>query len=164
MSKIIPCLWFDQQGEEAASFYCSVFPDSEILQIVRYGDFAGDVPGRPKPGSVLTVTFRLGDQELMALNGGPHFKFTEAISLQYYCKTQDELDDVWAKLSAHPEAEECGWLKDKYGLSWQMVPAKLAEWMENPATRDAVMAEVVKMKKLDLGKLEAAAGSAKKAA
>ena len=164
MTKITPCLWFDTEGEEAAKFYCSVFPNSGIDQIVHYGEWAKDGPGAEKEGKVMCVTFHLGDQEYMALNGGPNFKFNEAISLQCHCNTQEELDAIWSKLSAHPENEVCGWLKDKYGLSWQMIHPMFGEWMKDTATRDAVMIEVMKMTKPDLATLERAAASAKKAA
>lgn len=164
MTKITPCLWFDNEAEEAAKFYCSVFPDSGIDQIVHYGEWAKDGPGAEKAGKVMCVTFHLGDQGYMALNGGPNFKFNEAISLQYYCQSQEDLDAVWSALSAHPEAEICGWLKDKYGLSWQMIHPKFGEWMKDIATRDAVMIAVMQMKKPDLATLERAAASAKKAA
>lgn len=164
MTKITPCLWFDDNGEEAAKFYCSVFPNSGIDQIVHYGEWAKDGPGAEKAGKVMCVTFHLGDQEYMALNGGPNFKFNEAISLQCHCNTQAELDAIWSRLSAHPENEVCGWLKDKYGMSWQMIHPMFGEWMKDTATRDAVMTEVLKMTKPDLATLERAAASAKKAA
>src|SRR5687767_4520429 len=117
MQKISPFLWFDDQAEEAANFYTSIFKNSKILNIARYGEVG---PG-PK-GSVMTVAFQLDGQEFIALNGGPHFKFTEAISFVVNCKTQKEVDDLWEKLSDGGEKVQCGWLKDKYGVSWQIVP------------------------------------------
>src|SRR5262245_42711437 len=125
MQKITPFLWFDTQAEEAAQFYVSIFKNSKIGTIARYGDTG---PG-PK-GSVMTVTFQLDGQEFMALNGGPVFKFTEAISFMVHCETQEELDTMWAKLTEGGKEVECGWLKDKYGLSWQIVPTALAEMMK----------------------------------
>jgi predicted 3-demethylubiquinone-9 3-methyltransferase (glyoxalase superfamily) len=157
MQKISPFLWFNDQAEEAAKFYVSVFKkDSKIVRVARYGD-AG--PG-PK-GSIMTVGFRLAGFELTALNGGPHFKFTPAVSLVVNCATQREIDYFWQKLSSVRAAEQCGWLQDKYGLSWQIVPTFLAEVV---ASKDAeranrVMAALLPMKKLDLAKLKQAAGA-----
>jgi predicted 3-demethylubiquinone-9 3-methyltransferase (glyoxalase superfamily) len=127
MQKITPFLWFDNNAEEAAKFYVSIFENSKITDTRRYGD-AG--PG-PK-GSVMTVTFELEGQEFMALNGGPHFKFTEATSFFVKCKTQEEVDELWEKLSAGGEKSRCGWLKDKFGLSWQIVPEALGELLAHP--------------------------------
>ena len=121
MQKITPCLWFDDKAEEAAKFYVSIFKNSKLGKITRYGEAGAEVSGRPK-GSVMTVTFETRGQEFMALNGGPHFKFTEAISFLVNCETQEEIDEMWEKLSAGGEKGQCGWLKDKYGLSWQIVP------------------------------------------
>ena len=155
MQKISPFLWFNDQAEEAAKFYVSVFKkNSKIVGVARYGD-AG--PG-PK-GSVMTVSFRLGGMELTALNGGPHFKFTPAISLVVNCATQREIDYFWRKLSSNPAAEQCGWLIDKYGLSWQIVPTILGALVaaKDPEKSHRVMAALMPMKKLDLAKLKAAA-------
>lgn len=147
MRRITPCLWFDGQAEEAAKFYVSVFQNSRILTRTYYGD-AGP---RPK-GTVLTVVFELDGQELIALNSGPIFKFTEAISLSVDCKSQDEVDTFWAKLSAGGREGQCGWLKDKYGLSWQIVPSVLREMLgdPDPAKSKRVMEAMLKMKKLDI--------------
>jgi predicted 3-demethylubiquinone-9 3-methyltransferase (glyoxalase superfamily) len=161
MQKISTFLWFDDQAEEAAKFYVSVFKkDSKILRIARYGD-AG--PG-PK-GSVMTVAFRLAGVELTALNGGPQFKFSPAISLVVNCTTQKEIDTFWKKLSGGEWAGQCGWLVDKYGLSWQIVPTFIAEVMgsKDVERSNRVMAALMPMKKLDLAKLKAAAaGGARK--
>src|SRR5688500_8346346 len=119
MQKITPCLWFDHQAEEAANYYVSLFKNSKVLAIARYGESGAKVSGRPA-GSVMTVKFQLAGQEFLALNGGPHFKFTEAISLIVNCETQAEVDEFWEKLSAGGEKGPCGWLKDKYGFSWQI--------------------------------------------
>ena len=152
--KIRPMLWFDGQAEEAAKLYVSIFPNSKILDISRYGDTG---PG-PK-GSVMTVAFRLGDFELVALNGGPQFKFTEAISLAIEVETQEEIDRYWKALTADGGQEgPCGWLKDRYGLSWQVVPAAAIRALSGTDQKkaDRVMAAVMEMKKFDLGKIEAA--------
>ncbi len=159
LQKITPCLWFDTQAEKAAQFYCSIFKNSRILRISRYGEAGHEIHGMPA-GSVLTVSFELDGQSFTALNGGPVFKFNEAISLQVNCDTEEELDDCWEKLSAggDPAAQQCGWLKDKYGVSWQIVPALLAEMMSDADTRKSgrVMAALLKMKKLDIGVLQRA--------
>ena len=155
MQKITPCLWFDTQAEEAARFYVSVFKDSRIGRIARYGE------GGPMPkGTVLTVSFRLDGQEFLALNGGPVFKFTEAVSLIVNCRTQKEVDRMWTKLSQGGSEVQCGWLKDKYGLSWQIVPTALAKMIADPdpARSDRVMQAVLRMKKLDLKALNEAYG------
>src|SRR5579863_4262911 len=146
MQKITPFLWFDDQAEEAARFYVSIFKNSKIGTIGRYGD-AG--PG-PK-GSVMMVTFELEGQHFMALNGGPHYKFTEAISLFVNCETQQEVDDLWEKLSAGGHQDRCGWLKDKYGLSWQIIPAVLGKLMSDPDPEKSkrVMQVMLTMEKLD---------------
>ena len=152
MQKISTCLWFDSQGEEAAKFYCGIFRNSKIMQVTHYGDTGP----RPK-GSVMTVHFELDGREFLALNAGPAFKFNHAISLMVNCETQQELDDMWDKLSAGGATEQCGWLRDKYGLSWQIVPAILPQLLGNPATSDKVMREVVKMTKLDIARMQKAA-------
>ena len=151
--KISPFLWFDQNAEEAANHYISIFKNSKILSVSRYGD-AG--PG-PK-GSVMTITFQLEGQEFVALNGGPHFKFTEAISLLVNCETQAEVDELWSKLSAGGQEVECGWLKDKFGLSWQIVPSALFKMLQDPdpAKAKRVMEAMLQMKKMDLPRLEQA--------
>lgn len=164
MRKITPCLWFDSQAEEAADFYTSVFSalgrkKSKVLNVMRYGEADAKVSGKPK-GSVMTVTFALDGQEFMALNGGPIFKFTEAISFIINCKTQDEIDVLWEKLSegGDEKAQQCGWLKDKYGVSWQIVPAIMDKLMrdKNPAKTEKVMEAMLPMKKLDIEKLKQA--------
>lgn len=154
MQKIAPCLWFDNNAEEAVNFYMSVFKNSKIKYFSRYGDFGG----MPK-GTVLAIWFQLEGQDFMALNGGPYYSFTPAISLMVNCQTQEELDDIWNKLSADPASEQCGWLKDKFGLSWQIVPEQVAEWIgsEDPTVSNRVMQEVVNMKKLDIKRLQEAA-------
>jgi predicted 3-demethylubiquinone-9 3-methyltransferase (glyoxalase superfamily) len=157
--KITTFLWFDHEAEEAANHYLSIFKNSKINSVTRYGETG---PG-PK-GSVMTVAFELDGQEFVALNGGPHFKFTEAISLVVNCDTQAEVDYYWEKLGAGGEWGPCGWLKDKYGLSWQVVPRVLIEVItSNDAQKsDRVMATVMKMGKIDVRQVEAAA--ARKAA
>ena len=151
--KITPFLWFDNQAEEAADFYTSVFKNSKIVTVTRYGD-AG--PG-PK-GSAMTVAFELDGQSFIALNGGPHFKFCEAVSFVVNCGTQEELDDFWKKLSDGGQQVECGWLKDKYGLSWQIVPTILGQLMKSgdPRRSQRVMQALMKMKKLDIATLKKA--------
>jgi predicted 3-demethylubiquinone-9 3-methyltransferase (glyoxalase superfamily) len=154
MQKITPFLWFDTQAEEAAKFYASVFPNSKILKTARYGE-AG--PG-PK-GSVMTVEFELAGQRMIALNGGPHFKFTEAISLSVDCKDQKEVDRYWNRLSQGGQESMCGWLKDKYGLSWQINPSILGKLLSDKDAKKAkrVMEAMLKMKKIDIAALNAAA-------
>lgn len=153
MPKISPFLWFDHQAEEAARFYVSIFPNSKIVTITRYGD-AG--PG-PK-GSVMTVVFQLNGQEFIALNGGPQFKFTEAVSLSVDCKTQEEVDQYWKRLSAGGEEGPCGWLKDRYGLSWQVNPTILGEMLNDPDPRKSkrVMEAMLQMKKIEIKALRQA--------
>jgi len=157
MQKITPHLWFDDKAEEAVNFYVSIFKDSKIGNIARYGEEGSKISGRPK-GSVMTISFRLAGQEFMALNGGPVFKFTEAISLVVNCETQEEIDDTWEKLSEGGEKGVCGWLKDRYGLSWQVVPAVLGEMMQDKDERKTqrVMAAILKMKKIDIETLKQA--------
>jgi predicted 3-demethylubiquinone-9 3-methyltransferase (glyoxalase superfamily) len=153
MRRITPFLWFDNQAEEAASFYVSIFPDSRIERVARYGE-AGPRPA----GSVMTVAFQLNGQEFIALNGGPLFKFTEAVSFVVSCENQEELDELWQKLADGGQEAECGWLKDKYGLSWQVVPTILGELMSgpDPAKSQRVMRAMLQMKKLDIEKLKQA--------
>jgi predicted 3-demethylubiquinone-9 3-methyltransferase (glyoxalase superfamily) len=159
-SKITPCLWFDDQGEEAAKFYVSVFPSSKINQVSYYGEAGKEIHGRP-PGSVLSVAFELDGQTFVALNGGPIFKLTEAVSFQIHCDTQPEVDHFWTTLSAggDPQAQQCGWLKDKYGLSWQVVPRVLPELLDDPDREKAgrAMTAMMQMKKLDIAALQKAA-------
>jgi predicted 3-demethylubiquinone-9 3-methyltransferase (glyoxalase superfamily) len=151
--KITPFLWFDNNAEEAARFYVSIFARSEILRVVRSGD-AG--PGQK--GTVMTVYFQLDGQEFVALNGGPQFKFTEAISLLVNCATQEEVDDLWGKLSAGGQPGQCGWLKDKFGLSWQVVPRVLSEMLgdKDPQKAKRVMEAMLQMTKIDIALLQRA--------
>lgn len=149
---VTPCLWFDHNAEEAANFYCSVFENGKVLTVTRYptdglADFQKD-----RAGEVLTVLFELNGQKFMALNGGPDFKFNEAVSLMVDCKDQAEIDYYWEKLSAVPEAEMCGWCKDKYGLSWQITPEQLM-----PELNPSQFAALMQMKKINIAALEAAA-------
>jgi predicted 3-demethylubiquinone-9 3-methyltransferase (glyoxalase superfamily) len=151
--KIKTFLWFNNNAEEAVNFYVSVFKNAKVLQTVRYGEVG---PG-PK-GSVMTIDFELDGEQFMALNGGPEFKFTEAISLMVHCETQEEIDYFWEKLSEGGQKVECGWLKDKFGLSWQIVPANLPELMGGGGEKtDRFMAAMMKMKKLDIEQLKKAA-------
>lgn len=157
MQKITPCLWFDSKAEEAARFYVSVFKNSKLGNISRYGEEGAKVSGRPK-GSVMIVTFQLDGQEFMALNGGPLFKFSEAISFVVNCKTQKEIDGFWEKLSKGGEKGQCGWLKDKYGLSWQVAPTGMDEMLQDKdaGRRERVMKAVLQMRKLDVKRLKQA--------
>jgi predicted 3-demethylubiquinone-9 3-methyltransferase (glyoxalase superfamily) len=159
MKSIAPCLWFDHQAEEAARFYVSIFKNSKIVSITRYGGVGREITGK-EPGSVLTVDFRLGEHSFTALNGGPQFKFSEAISLQVFCATQKEIDYYWEKLGAggDPEAQQCGWLKDKYGLSWQIVPEGMIKMLKDPTSKayERVFTAMLGMKKLDIAKLKKA--------
>lgn len=159
LQKITPCLWFDTQAEEAAQYYCAIFRNSRILNISRYGEAGHEIHGMPA-GSVLTVEFELDGQAFTALNGGPVFKFNEAISLQVNCDDQEELDRYWDRLSAGGDetAQQCGWLKDKYGVSWQIVPAVLTDMMADadPRKTERVMTALLKMKKLDIAELKRA--------
>lgn len=153
MQKITPFLWFDNQAEKAMNFYISVFKDSEVVSITRYG------AGGPIPeGTVMTAKFIIEGQEFVALNGGPQFKFTEAVSFVVNCKTQEEIDYYWDKISEEGEEQGPGWLKDKYGLSWQIVPVALQEMMgdEDPAKSGKVMAAMMQMTKIDIKKLKQA--------
>ncbi len=154
MQKIIPNLWFDTEAEEAATFYTSQFEDARIVTVTHYGD-AG-----PRPvGMVMTVVFELAGQQFLALNGGPEFRFTEAVSLQVSCESQQEVDRFWAGLSEGGEQGPCGWLKDRYGLSWQIVPTILDELISDPDVEKAqrVMAAMLQMGKIDIAALEKAA-------
>jgi len=153
MPKITPFLWFNDQAEEAMNFYTAIFKNSKISSVSRYGE------GGPGPqGSVMTATFELDGQEFMALNGGPLFTFTEAISLFVNCETQAEVDELWGKLTEGGEESRCGWLKDKFGLSWQIVPSVLGELLNDPDAEKAgrVMNAMLQMKKIDIAGLRAA--------
>jgi predicted 3-demethylubiquinone-9 3-methyltransferase (glyoxalase superfamily) len=159
MQKITPCLWFDDQAEQAAKFYTEVFKNSRIKKISRYGKEGYEIHHRPE-GSVMTVEFELDGQTFTALNGGPIFKLNEAISLQVDCATQEEVDYYWEKLSegGDEKAQQCGWLKDKYGLSWQIVPRALVEMLNDPDAKKSqrVMAALLKMKKIEIETLKRA--------
>ena len=156
MQKFTPCLWFDTEGEDAARFYTSIFPNSRILDVARYGE-AGPRPA----GTVMTVSFELDGQEFVALNGGPQFTFSEAISFQVSCETQEETDHSWSKLSAggDPSAQQCGWLKDRYGVSWQILPTALVEMLNDPdaGKSQRVMTAMLQMKKINIAALRRAA-------
>ena len=160
IQKITPFLWFDNQAEEAVKFYTSVFKNSKIHNITRYDEESSKAAGRPK-GSVMTVEFELEGQEFVALNGGPHFKFSEAVSFVVNCESQDEVDYYWEKLTEAGDvnAQQCGWLKDKYGLSWQIVPKVMIELLNNPDPDKArkVMKAMLQMKKIDIETLKKAA-------
>jgi predicted 3-demethylubiquinone-9 3-methyltransferase (glyoxalase superfamily) len=156
MQKITPFLWFDNQAEEAVNFYASVFKNSKIGNMARYDEAAGAAAGRPK-GSVMTASFELEGQEFIALNGGPHFKFSEAISFVISCDNQKEIDYYWDKLSSNGgEESQCGWLKDKFGLSWQIVPSSLSKLIAGPDKEKSkrAMGALMKMKKLVIADLE----------
>ena len=164
MKKITPFLWFDNQAEEAAQFYVSVFStkggkNSKVMNVARYSEAGAKASGRPK-GTAMTVAFQLDGQEFVALNGGPHFKFTEAISFVVNCKTQEEVDYYWETLSegGDEKAQQCGWLKDKYGLSWQIVPSVLGEMLQDKDARksERVMRALLQMKKIDIKGLQQA--------
>lgn len=153
MQKIVPSLWFDNQAEEAVKFYTSIFKNSRITEVMRYGE-AGPGPA----GSILSMIFQLDGEEFMAINGGPHFTFTPAISLFVHCKNQEEVDDYWDKLLQGGRPEQCGWLTDKYGLSWQIVPTVLGEMLQDKDAKKSqrVMQAMLKMVKLDIKALKAA--------
>ena len=157
--RITPCLWFDHQAEDAANFYVGIFPNSRITATTRYPSAGQDVH-QQKAGSVMVVAFELDGHTFTALNGGPIFKFNEAVSLQVNCKTQDEIDYYWDKLGAggDPKAQQCGWLKDRYGLSWQVVPEGMERMLQDPNSAGAnrAMSAMMQMKKIDIGALERA--------
>ena len=157
MHEITPCLWFDTEGEEAATFYTSVFPNSRILEVARYGD-AGPRPA----GTVMTVSFELDGTKFVALNGGPDFTFNEAISFQVSCHDQEQVDAFWSTLSEGGEEGPCGWLKDRYGVSWQIIPTALPRLLSDPDPERAqrVMAAMLEMKKIEIDALERAAAAA----
>jgi predicted 3-demethylubiquinone-9 3-methyltransferase (glyoxalase superfamily) len=152
--KITPFLWFDGRAEEAANYYTSIFKDSKVVEVVRYGK-AGPGP----EGTVMIVGFELEGQRFLALNGGPQFAFTEAISLMVHCETQEEVDELWARLADGGEEGQCGWLKDRFGLSWQVVPSALPRLLRDPdpARSQRVMQAMLQMKKIDIARLEQAA-------
>ncbi len=155
MQKIVPCLWFDGNAEEAIGFYASIFKNSKVVDVSYYGE------GAPFPaGTVLAATFQLEGQEFMAINGGPEFPFTEAVSLYVKCKDQEEVDELWEKLLQGGEESQCGWLKDKYGLSWQIIPTILGELLgdKDAARAQRVMQAMLKMKKIEIKELQEAYG------
>ena len=159
MSKITPFLWFDNQAEEAVKFYTSIFKNSKIGQMARYDEAAAKVSGR-QAGSVMTATFQIEGQDFIALNGGPLFKFTEAISFTINCETQEEVDHYWNKLSegGDVKAQQCGWLKDKFGVSWQVVPSALNRFLgdKDPQKSKRVMQAMLQMKRIEISKLQKA--------
>lgn len=157
MHKITPCLWFDDKAEEAAKLYVSIFKNSKLGQVTRYGDSGAQISGKPK-GSVMTVTFEIEGQEFVALNGGPLFKFTEAVSFMVKCESQQDIDEMWSKLSEGGEEGPCGWLKDKYGLSWQIV---VPEWDQMLRDKDSekserAMTAILHMSKPDMQRVQQA--------
>jgi predicted 3-demethylubiquinone-9 3-methyltransferase (glyoxalase superfamily) len=156
--KLTPCLWFDTEGEAAANHYVSIFKNSKILNVVRYGNEGKEIHGK-KAGSVMVVEFELEGQKFVALNGGPQFKFDEAISFQISCENQTEVDHFWSKLSEGGQEGPCGWLKDKFGLSWQVVPKVLPELLKNQGSEKGqrVMKAMLQMRKLDIAALQQAA-------
>ena len=159
MQKISPCLWFDDKAEEAAKFYTSIFKESKIGDVIRYGKEGYEIHGREE-GTVMTVEFEIEGQKFLVLNGGPIFKFNEAISFQVYCETQEEVDYYWQKLSegGDEKAQQCGWLKDRYGVSWQIVPTVLLKMLKDKDTKksDRVMKVMLQMHKLDINILRQA--------
>ena len=159
MQKISPCLWFDDKAEEAAKFYTSIFKESKIGDVIRYGKEGYEIHGREE-GTVMTVEFEIEGQKFLGLNGGPVFKFNEAISFQVYCETQEEVDYYWEKLSegGYEKAQQCGWLKDKYGVSWQIVPIILIKMLKDKDSENSqkVMKAMLQMHKLDISTLKKA--------
>jgi predicted 3-demethylubiquinone-9 3-methyltransferase (glyoxalase superfamily) len=160
MPKITPFLWFDTQAEQAVKYYTGIFKKSKITAVSRYGEAGSKAARRPK-NSVMTVAFQIEGQPFVAINGGPIFKFNESISFVVNCKNQKEIDYYWTKLSkgGDPECQQCGWLKDKFGVSWQVVPDQMEKWMKNPVTAEKIMAAVLQMKKINLSTLQKAAKS-----
>jgi predicted 3-demethylubiquinone-9 3-methyltransferase (glyoxalase superfamily) len=156
MQKVTPCLWFNGTAEEAANFYIKTFKNGKIEKISHYGKEGHEFHGQPE-GSVMTVLFEVNGQKYMGLNGGPAFNFNEAVSFMVNCDTQEEIDYYWETLSKDGQEVECGWLKDKYGLCWQIVPSILQDLITNPSTSGKVMAALMTMKKLDIARLKAAA-------
>ncbi|MFN8424494.1 MAG: VOC family protein [Anaerolineae bacterium] len=157
LHRITPCLWFDTQAQEAALFYTSIFPNARIVSTLRYGEAGHEIHGKPA-GSILTVVFELDGQRFTALNGGPLFAFNEAVSLEVRCDTQEEVDFYWDRLTDGGEESACGWLKDRFGLSWQVTPAALDDLLGDPdyEKTERVMTALLQMKKLDLAALERA--------
>lgn len=157
MQRFTPCLWFDTEAEEAARFYVSIFKNSKITDIARYGGAGAEVSGK-REGTVMTVAFRLDGQDFLALNGGPQFTFSPAISLMVNCETQEEIDDMWEKLSMDGEPSQCGWITDKFGVSWQVVPTCLSELMQakDPEQSNRVMQALLGMRKIDIDALKRA--------
>jgi predicted 3-demethylubiquinone-9 3-methyltransferase (glyoxalase superfamily) len=159
IQKITPCLWFDDQAEEAAKFYTSIFKNSTIVNMTRYGEAGHEIHGRPA-GTVMTVAFELDGHAFTALNGGPMFTFNEAISFQVSCATQEEVDYYWEKLSegGDQRAQQCGWLKDKYGVSWQVIPTALIDMLTSPDAEKSqrAMKSMLQMKKIDIEELKRA--------
>ena len=155
--KITPCLWFDAEAEDAANFYVSIFKDSRILSISRYGNAGHEVHGK-RAGSVMTVEFEIEGQRFVGLNGGPQFKFDEAVSFVIHCTSQEEIDYYWSRLTEGGREVACGWLKDRFGLSWQVVPAQLVEMLsaKDPARTERVTRAFMAMKKLDVARLRQA--------
>ena len=155
--KIAPCLWFDNQAEEAAKYYVSIFKNSKVVSVARYPEAGQQTHGRPA-GSVMTVEFELEGLRFTALNGGPLFKFNEAVSMQVICESQEEVDSLWEKLSEGGAPGPCGWLKDKYGLSWQVTPKRLLELLQSrePAKAQRAMNAMLRMKKIDIAEIERA--------
>ena len=153
--RITPCLWFDTQAEEAAKFYASVFKDSKVGKISRYGKEGFEVHGK-QAGTVMTVEFEIAGHKFLALNGGPQFKFNEAVSFQVHCETQEEIDYFWSKLAEGGQEGPCGWLKDKFGLSWQVIPTALAQLLTDENSAQRVMKSMLQMRKIDLAALKRA--------
>jgi predicted 3-demethylubiquinone-9 3-methyltransferase (glyoxalase superfamily) len=156
-ARLTPCLWFDSDAEEAANFYVSVFKNSKIGKVSRYGKEGHEVHGR-KAGTVMTVEFEIEGHKFLALNGGPHFKFNEAVSFQIHCQSQEEVDYFWSKLAEGGKESQCGWLKDKFGLSWQVVPDVLSQLLtdKNAEKAGRVMESMLRMKKIDIAALQQA--------
>ena len=153
--KITPCLWFDTQAEEAAKFYASVFKDSKVGKTSRYGKEGFEVHGK-QAGTVMTVEFEIAGHKFLALNGGPQFKFNEAVSFQVHCETQEEIDYFWSKLAEGGQEAPCGWLKDKFGLSWQVIPTALPQLLTDENSAQRVMKSMLQMRKIDLAALKRA--------
>ena len=153
--KVTPCLWFDTQAEEAARFYASVFKNSKIGKISRYGKEGFEIHGK-EAGTVMTAEFEIAGQKFLALNGGPQFKFNEAVSFQVHCETQEEIDYFWSKLAEGGQEGPCGWLKDKFGLSWQVIPTALPQLLTDENSAQRVMKSMLQMRKIDLAALKRA--------
>lgn len=157
-NKLVPCLCFEDRAEEAVNFYTSVFPDSRTGKMVRYGESSAKASGRPA-GSVMTISFEICNQPFLALNGGPSFQFSPAISFMVNCTSQQEIDELWVKLSSGGQTDRCGWLTDKFGVSWQIVPENMESLMKDPEKTERVMEEILTMTKLDMERLKETAGS-----